>query len=79
MDEMQLLHDFAGPAGPPVHDDRARKRTELVTATTAPRPARRRPVLWGGLTAAGLAAAVTAVVAFSPAGPTVPPGPTPGR
>jgi hypothetical protein len=77
MDEMRLLRDFAGPAGLPAAGDLARKRAELVTATTARRPVRRRRVVWGGLTAAGLAAGVTAVVALTPAGTPVEPGPAP--
>jgi hypothetical protein len=78
MDEMQLLREFAGPAGLPARDDLARKRAELLaatTATTAPRPARYRHAVWGGLAAAGLAAAVTAVVVLTPADTTVPPAP----
>ncbi|MDQ7802260.1 CU044_5270 family protein [Amycolatopsis sp. A133] len=76
MDEMQLLRDFAGPAGLPAAGDLARKRAELITAATARRPARRRWV-WGSAAAAGLAAAVTAVVALSPGATIVPPGPAP--
>ncbi|MEV6876874.1 CU044_5270 family protein [Amycolatopsis sp. NPDC051128] len=77
MDEMQLLREFAGPAGLPARDDLARKRAELVAATTARRPARRRPAMWGGLTAAGLAAAAAAVVVLAPADTAVSPGPEP--
>lgn len=80
MDELQLLRDFAGPAGLPAREDLARKRAELLaatTATTARRPARRRPLWWGGLTAAGLAVAVATVVALTPADTAVPPGPAP--
>ena len=77
MDEMQLLRDFAGPAGLPASGDLARKRAELIAATTARQPARRRHVLWGGLTATGLAAAAAAVVVLTPAGPAVSPGPEP--
>ncbi|WP_410668984.1 CU044_5270 family protein [Amycolatopsis sp. cmx-4-68] len=77
MDEMQLLRDFAGPAGLPAPGDLARKRAELIAATTARRPARRRPVVWGSVTAAGLAAAVAAVVVLGPADTAVLPGPEP--
>lgn len=77
MDEMQLLHDFAGPAGLPAPDELARKRTELIAATTGRRPARRLGLVWGSAGAAGLAAAAAAVVALSPGGTTVPPGPAP--
>jgi hypothetical protein len=81
MDEMQLLRDFAGPAGLPASGDLARRRAELVTATTAPRPVRHRRLVWGAGTAAGLAAAVAAVVALTPADsvPTVPPAADPAR
>lgn len=75
MDEMQLLRDFAGPAGLPAAGDLARKRAELIAATTTRRPARRR--VWGSVTAAGLAAAVAAVVVLTPAGTTVSPNPEP--
>lgn len=71
MDEMQLLRDFAGPAKLPARDDLARRRTELLAATTARRPARRR--VWVSVTAAGLAAAATAVLALTPAAPPAPP------
>ncbi|MEV6827846.1 CU044_5270 family protein [Amycolatopsis sp. NPDC051102] len=64
MDEMQLLRDFAGPAGLPARDDLARKRAELLAAT-ARRPARRR--VWASVTVAGLAAAAAAVVVLTPA------------
>ncbi|GHG33920.1 MULTISPECIES: CU044_5270 family protein [Amycolatopsis] len=75
MDEMQLLRDFAGPAGLPGREDLARKRAELLAAATA-RPRRRR-VLWGGVTAAGLAAAAAAAVVLTPAATPVPPDPGP--
>jgi len=75
MDDMQLLRDFAGPAGLPAAGDLARKRAELLAATTARRPARRR--VWGPVTAAGLAAAVAAVVVLTPADTVVSPGPEP--
>ncbi|RSD08402.1 CU044_5270 family protein [Amycolatopsis eburnea] len=71
MDELQLLWDFAGPATLPAHDDLARQRAELLAATTARRPARR--WVWGSVTAAGLAAAATAVIALTPTAPTAPP------
>jgi len=74
MDEMQLLRDFAGPAGLPARDDLARKRAELLAATASARPRHRR-ALWGGVTAAGLAAAVAAVVVLTPAEDVVRPGP----
>jgi hypothetical protein len=67
MDDMQLLRDFAGPSGLPVPGDLARKRAELFAATTARQPARRRYV-WGGLAAAGLAAAVAAAIVLFSAG-----------
>jgi hypothetical protein len=65
MDEMQLLHDFAGPAKLPAAGELAGARTALVTAA-ARSPRSRRRVVWGGLTAAGLAAAVTAVLVLTP-------------
>ncbi|ADJ44257.1 hypothetical protein AMES_2434 [Amycolatopsis mediterranei S699] len=74
MDEMQLLRDFAGPAGLPAAGDLARNRAELIAAATARRPARRRWV-WGSVATAGLAAAVTAVVVLTPADTAVSPGP----
>ncbi|MGW5718876.1 CU044_5270 family protein [Amycolatopsis sp. NPDC003865] len=74
MDEMQLLRDFAGPAGLPAAGDLARKRAELLAAAARPRPRR---VLWGSVTAAGLAAAVAGVVVLAPAEPAVPPPPEP--
>ncbi|WP_410568532.1 CU044_5270 family protein [Amycolatopsis sp. cmx-4-61] len=78
MDEMQLLRDFAGPAGLPAREDLARQRAELLAATAAARPRRR--VLWGGVTAAGLAAAVAAVAVvavLAPADEAVGPAPVP--
>ncbi|MEV6442237.1 CU044_5270 family protein [Amycolatopsis sp. NPDC051716] len=77
MDEMQLLRDFAGPAGLPAPDELARKRAELIAAASARRPARRLGLVWGSAGAAGLAAAVAAVVVLSPGGTTAPPGPAP--
>jgi hypothetical protein len=74
MDEMQLLHDFAGPAGLPSAGDLARKRAELLAASARPR---HRRALWGGITAAGLAAAAAAVVVLAPAGEVARPGPVP--
>ncbi len=71
MDEMQLLRDFAGPAELPARDDLARRRADLLAATAARRPARR--WVWGSVTAAGLAAAATAVFALTPAAPPAPP------
>jgi hypothetical protein len=76
MDEMRLLRDFAGPAGLPASGALARKRAELIAATTARRPARRRRV-WGAVGAAGLAAAAAAVVVLTPADTAVPPSPEP--
>jgi hypothetical protein len=76
MDELQLLRDFAGPAELPAPDDLARKRAELLAATASGRPRHRR-ALRGGVTAAGLAAAVAAVVVLTPAD--APVGPAPGR
>ncbi|MDT7729018.1 MAG: hypothetical protein QOI21_5594 [Actinomycetota bacterium] len=76
MDEMLLLREFAKPSELPGRDDLAQARAKLVAATigTADRePAtvhpfkRRKRVLWGGLTAVGLAAAITAAVALAPA------------
>ncbi|MEU5263166.1 CU044_5270 family protein [Amycolatopsis sp. NPDC021455] len=72
MDDMQLLRDFAGPAGLPAPDELARKRAELIAATTARRPGRR--WVWGSA-AAGLAAAVAAVVVLAPADTPGSPGP----
>ncbi|MET8852229.1 CU044_5270 family protein [Amycolatopsis sp. NPDC004625] len=72
MDEMQLLRDFAGSAGLPAHEDLARKRAELLAAAARPR---HRRALWGGVTAAGLAAAVAAVVVLAPAEEAVRPVP----
>ncbi|MEQ0557431.1 CU044_5270 family protein [Amycolatopsis sp. NEAU-NG30] len=74
MDEMQLLRDFAGPAGLPAPGELARKRAELVAATAARPRRRRRPVVWGSIAAAGLAAAVAAVVVV-PGDPAVSPAP----
>ncbi|WP_372668985.1 CU044_5270 family protein [Amycolatopsis kentuckyensis] len=68
---MQLLRDFAGPAELPARDDLARRRADLLAATAARRPARR--WVWGSVTAAGLAAAATAVFALTPAAPPAPP------
>ncbi|WP_086845265.1 CU044_5270 family protein [Amycolatopsis kentuckyensis] len=76
MDDMQLLRDFAGPAGLPAPGDLARKRAELLAATASARPRHRR-VFRGGLTAAGLAAAAAAVVVLTPADTAVPPNPGP--
>lgn len=76
MDDMQLLRDFAGPAGLPAREDLARKRAELLAAAASARPRRRR-VLWGGVTAAGLAAAAAAVVVLTPAGAPIAPVPEP--
>ncbi|MGW3959629.1 CU044_5270 family protein [Amycolatopsis sp. NPDC005003] len=76
MDDMQLLRDFAGPAGLPAAGDLARKRAELLTATVSARPRHRR-ALWGGVTAAGLAAAVAAVFVLTPSD--APVGPAPVR
>jgi hypothetical protein len=61
-------------AGLPARDDLARKRAELLAATASARPRHRR-ALWGGVTAAGLAAAVAAVVVLTPAEDVVRPGP----
>ncbi len=74
MDDMQLLRDFAGPAGLPAAGDLVRKRAELLAATARPR---HRRVFWGGVAAAGLAAAVAAVVVLPSAGPVVSPPPEP--
>ncbi|WP_410589207.1 CU044_5270 family protein [Amycolatopsis sp. lyj-23] len=63
---MQLLRDFAGPAGLPPAGELARKRAELLAAAARPRPRR---AVWGGVTAAGLAAAAAAVVVLTPAAP----------
>ncbi|MGW4060395.1 CU044_5270 family protein [Amycolatopsis sp. NPDC004747] len=78
MDDLQLLRGFAGPAELPAAGDLARKRAELLAATTR-RPARR--WVWGSAAAAGLAAAVAAVVVLTPADTAVapPPGPEPVR
>ncbi|MEU4250142.1 CU044_5270 family protein [Amycolatopsis sp. NPDC026612] len=75
MDDLQLLRDFTGPAVLPASGELARKRAELIAATTARRPARRRPGVWAGLTAAGLAAAAAAAVVLTPAEDVVRPGP----
>ncbi|SFW89890.1 CU044_5270 family protein [Amycolatopsis australiensis] len=76
MDDLQLLRDFAGPAELPPREDLARKRAELLTATASARRPHRR-ALWGGVTAAGLAAAVAAVVVLAPADTAAPPDPVP--
>jgi hypothetical protein len=74
MDEMQLLREFAGPAELRGPGELAGARAALAAAATARRPVRSRAV-WGGLAAAGLAAAVTAVVVLTPADTAVPPVP----
>ncbi|MDX3193779.1 CU044_5270 family protein [Streptomyces sp. MN03-5084-2B] len=76
MDELQLLRDFAGPAELPAREDLARKRAELLAATASVRPRHRR-ALWGGVTAAGLAAAVAAVVVLAPTDEVARPIPAP--
>jgi hypothetical protein len=82
MDEMQLLREFAGPSELPERDDLAQARAKLVTATistaaTAPAHPHRKRVLWGGLTAVGLAAAITAALALAPVDNAVLLGPVP--
>jgi len=76
MDDLQLLRDFAGPAELPAREDLARKRAELLAATASVRPRHRR-ALWGGVTAAGLAAAVAAVVVLAPTDEVARPIPAP--
>ncbi|WP_410610863.1 CU044_5270 family protein [Amycolatopsis sp. lyj-109] len=76
MDELQLLRDFAGPAELPARDDLTRKRAELLAAAARLRPRHRR-AMWGGVTAAGLAAAIAAVVVLAPADEIARPIPAP--
>ena len=82
MDEMQLLREFAKPSELPERDDLAQARAKLVAATistakTAPAHPHRKRMLWGGLTAVGVAAAITAAVALAPVDNGVLPGPVP--
>jgi hypothetical protein len=82
MDEMQLLREFAKPSELPGRDDLAQARAKLAAATistagTAPAHPYRKRMLWGGLTAVGLAAAITAAIALAPVDSGVLPGPVP--
>jgi hypothetical protein len=84
MDDMQLLREFATPSELPKRDDLAQARAKLVAATisTAKQaPAhpfgRRKRVMWGGFTAVGLAAAITAAFTLAPADSAAPPSPIP--
>ncbi|MGC7094900.1 CU044_5270 family protein [Amycolatopsis lurida] len=65
MDELQSVRDFAGPATLPTPEELAPGRDRLVAAFEPPRRPRR--LIWAGVTAVGLAAAITGVLALAPA------------
>jgi len=71
MDELQLLREFGEPVGLVGRDDLAPARARLFAAVseekTARAPRGRKRLAWLGVTAVGLAAAITAAVTLAPA------------